>query len=696
MSKKYEILKDIFGHSNFRVYQEDIIDSIVNKNDVLAILPTGGGKSLCYQLPTLLSDGLCVVISPLIALMQDQVKALNELNLKAKMINSLQSANENSDVFKALKNNEVKFLYLAPERLALGEFVEFLKTLHVSYFVIDEAHCVSAWGHEFREDYRNLGILKKEFPSLPVVAFTATATKKVQNDIIKSLNLQNPKVFRAKTKRDNLEIKVQKRVSNGEKQILEFLHNHKNKCGIIYTFTRKEAEKIAKFLQSQNYSALAYHAGLSNDERQKVYQYFAYEKIDIVVATVAFGMGIDKSNIRFIIHTSLPKTLENYYQEIGRAGRDGEMSYTYLLYAKSDEIGRMRQIQEAIDDSYKNVSMEKLNYMYRFCISSKCRHQLIAKYFEDDLNPCENLCDNCTKGEVKATDISIEAQKLLSTIYRTNQTFGSIHIIDILRGSKAKRIYELNHDKLSVYGIGDDLNKNQWINIIDTLLDNDALHVNEFKSLKITPFGMEILKGQKTISINEELLHVEKESSKEKEEILSVNEEIFEKFRNLRKNIANETQVPAYIVFDDKTLREICEKLPQNEEEFLSINGVGKVKLEKYGKAFFELINTIKDEYKDKIPKTKLGKTHLETLELINENKTLEEIATSRELNLNTILSHTKTLREHEKITKDKKNELFEPIKIPENIENWIKEGLKYDEFQNLRTYMYRFDLLSD
>lgn len=694
MDKKYEILKDIFAHKSFRAYQEDIIDAIIAKNDTLAILPTGGGKSLCYQLPTLLDDGVCVVISPLIALMQDQVKALNELGLKAKMINSIQSTSENSDVYKALRKGEVKFLYLAPERLALGDFIEFLKTLHVSYFVVDEAHCVSAWGHEFREDYRNLGLLKETFPSLPVVAFTATATRKVQEDIAKSLKLNNPKTFRAKTKRDNLDIKVQKRISNGQRQILDFLNEHKNRCGIIYTFTRKEAEKTAKFLQSQNFSALAYHAGLSSDERQKVYDCFAYEKIDIVVATVAFGMGIDKSNIRFIIHTSLPKTLENYYQEIGRAGRDGEMSYTYLLYSKSDEIGRMRQIQEAIDNSYKSVSIEKLNYMYRFCISSKCRHQLIAKYFEDDINECEHLCDNCQNDEAKMVDISVECQKLLSTIYRTNQTFGATHIIDILRGSKGKRVYDFNHDRLSVYGIGNQLNKNQWINIIDTLLDEEALHVNEFKSLKITPLGMEVLKGKRAIMIKETLLHVEQKSIEPKE-TLSVNEEIFEKFRELRKEISNETKVPAYIVFDDKTLGEICDKLPQNEEEFLSINGVGKVKLEKYGKEFFGLINSIKDEYKDKIPKTKLSKTHLETLQLIDENRSIKEIASAKEVEINTILSHILRLLEHEKISLEKKQELFSQIKIPENIENWIKEGLNLDEIKSLRAKLFTFELLN-
>lgn len=690
---KNKILKDVFGHDNFRVYQEEIINAILNKNDLLSILPTGGGKSLCYQLPTLLNSGVTVVISPLIALMQDQVKALNELELKAAMINSIQTSEENAEVFSRLRKKELKFLYLAPERLVLGDFAQFLKDIEINYFVIDEAHCVSAWGHEFRADYRSLGQLKEIFPQTPVVAFTATATKRVQDDIVNSLGLKNPQIFRAKTKRDNLNIRVQKRVANGSGQILNFLSSHKGKCGIIYTFTRKETEKLATFLQSHNYKALAYHAGLSSQERQRVYESFAYEQIDIVVATVAFGMGIDKSNIRFVIHTSLPKTLENYYQEIGRAGRDGEDSHTYLLYTKADQMGRIRQIEEALDNNYKQTSMQKLEYMYRFCTSKKCRHQLIAKYFEDEIEPCENMCDNCTKEDADLTDASVLAQKLLSTIYRTNQTFGSNHLIDILRGSKAKRIFELNHDKLSVYGVGKELDKNGWIAIIESLIDEEALGINEHKSLKILPPGNEILKGLKSFNIDVALLKSQnKESS---QEILAVDEEVFISFKELRKSIANETNVPAYIVFDDKTLRLICEKLPQNEEEFLSINGVGKIKLEKYGKEFLKLTAKTKEDLKNKIPKTKLTKTHLESLSLLNENKSPQEIADLKEVSLNTIISHINTLTEHKKITQDKREKLLSNVQISDEIKTWIKEGLKLEDISELRAFLYRFELLA-
>jgi len=355
MNDKQKVLKEIFGHENFRSFQEQVIDSILKKQDILTILPTGGGKSLCYQLPSLLMSGVTVVISPLIALMQDQIKALNDLNIKSSMINSLQSTEENNQVLQKLLNKEIKFLYVAPERFTSNEFVGVLQRIDINYFVIDEAHCVSAWGHEFRAEYRNLNKLKRFFPNVNIAAFTATATKKVEADISQSLDLHNPKHFRAKTKRDNLEVCVEPRISNGKRQILNFLKSHKGLCGIIYTFTRKEAESIAKFLQEENFLAKAYHAGLSNEIKNEVFNDFVYEKIDIVVATIAFGMGIDKSNIRFVIHTSLPKTLENYYQEIGRAGRDGAMSYTYLLYSKSDEVKRKIQIEEAIDNEYKQT-----------------------------------------------------------------------------------------------------------------------------------------------------------------------------------------------------------------------------------------------------------------------------------------------------------------------------------------------------
>lgn len=698
MNDKHKILKDIFGHESFRSFQEQVIDSILENKDVLTILPTGGGKSLCYQLPTLLMSGVTVVISPLIALMQDQIKALNDLNIKSSMINSLQTQNENNQVFQELLNGELKFLYVAPERFTSDEFIQALQRVNINYFVIDEAHCVSAWGHEFRAEYRNLDRLKRFFPNISICAFTATATKKVEEDISASLNLQNPMHFRAKTKRDNLDIRVEPRISNGKKQVLNFLKSHRGLCGIIYTFTRKEAESIAKFLQDENFSAKAYHAGLSNEIKNEVFNDFVFEKIDIVVATIAFGMGIDKSNIRFVIHTSLPKTLENYYQEIGRAGRDGEMSYTYLLYSKSDEVKRKIQIEEAIDNEYKQTGLDKLEFMYRYCVSNNCRHKIIASYFDDKIEDCQTLCDNCTKEDVEQVDVSVDAQKLLSAIYRTEQRFGLNHIIDILRGSKNQKLLDFGHDKLSVYNIGHEKSKNEWIAICDRLIDDEALTLGEFRALKITNLGMHILKGKEKVLIDSDKLGL-LVKQKDEEIELTFDDKLFEEFKTLRREIAQENSVPAYVIFGDKTLKEMSHKLPTSEGEFLDINGVGKVKFEKYGESFLELCKKIKEENKEELENRvslkKLTKTYLETLELIENEKTLEEISQIRDLNITSILSHISLLSQHGKISEVKKQELLEPLKIPDEIKQWIEYGLQYESLKELRQYLYLYEYLN-
>ena len=698
MNKKYEVLKDIFGHEEFRSFQEDVVDNILEKKDVLTILPTGGGKSLCYQLPTLLMSGLTVVISPLIALMQDQVKALNDINISAQMISSLNTPDENSFIMQKLLQGELKFIYVAPERFTSNEFVGVLQRVNINYFVIDEAHCVSAWGHEFRAEYRNLNRLKQFFPQTPICAFTATATKKVEADIATSLNLNNAKHFRAKTKRDNLEIKVEPRISNGKKQILNFLKSHRGLCGIIYTFTRKEAESIAKFLQDEDYSAKAYHAGLSVESKNEVFDDFVYEKIDIVVATIAFGMGIDKSNIRFVLHTSLPKTLENYYQEIGRAGRDGEMSYTYLLYSKADEVKRKIQIEEAIDDGYKSTSLDKLEFMYRYCVSNNCRHKIIASYFEDEIDDCQTLCDNCTKGEVEQVDVSVDAQKLLSAIFRTEQRFGINHIVDVLRGSKNQKLLEFGHDSLSVYNIGHEKSKNEWVAICDKLIDIQALTLGEFRALKISELGMSILKGKEKLFIDSDKLGL-LQKQEEQELELTFDDKLYEEFKTLRRQIANENEVPAYVIFGDKTLKEISLKLPNNGAEFLDINGVGKVRFEKYGQQFLELCQKLKDENKEelenRVPLKKLSKTYLDTLELIENEKSLEEISQMRDLNITSILNHISLLSEHNKISKVKKEELLKPLEIPAEISQWIEYGLQYESIKELRQYLYLYEYLN-
>lgn len=697
MNTKQEILKNIFGHDNFRSFQEEVVDSILSKQDVLTILPTGGGKSLCYQLPTLLMDGITVVISPLIALMQDQVKALNDLDIEASMISSSQTPDENGFTMQKLLAGQLKFVYVAPERFTSNEFVSVLQRVNINYFVIDEAHCVSGWGHEFRAEYRNLNRLKQFFPDTCIAAFTATATKKVEADIANNLNLVNAKHFRAKTQRDNLDIKVEPRIANGKSQILNFLKSHKGLCGIIYTFTRKEAESTAQFLVDNGYKSKAYHAGLSAERKDEVFNDFVYENVDIVVATIAFGMGIDKSNIRFVIHTSLPKTLENYYQEIGRAGRDGAMSYVYLLYSKGDEVKRKIQIEDSIDDSYKQTGLDKLEFMYRYCVSNNCRHKIIASYFEDEIDECNTLCDNCTKGEIAQVDVSVEAQKFLSAVYRSEQRFGTNHIIDILRGSKNQKLLEFGHEQLKVYGLGKDKSKNEWVAIADKLIDMQAVNLGEFRVLKLNALGMDILKGNQKLLMDEDKLGIAIKQE-ESQEVLSFDEELYEKFRNLRRQMASEHEVPAYVIFGDKSLKEFSSKLPTTKEEMLEVNGVGLKKFEKYGEEFLNLCKDIKEEFKEKIetraPLKKLTKTYTDTYELLQEGNSLEDIAMKRDLGLTSVLSHVNLLNEHEKISKEKKEELLKPLEVPDEIKQWIEKGLEYGSIQELRQHLYLYEYL--
>ncbi|MGB3751719.1 MAG: ATP-dependent DNA helicase RecQ, partial [Arcobacteraceae bacterium] len=482
---KQEVLKKYFGFDSFRNIQEQAIDHILEKKDLLTILPTGSGKSLIFQLPTLMMSGATVVISPLIALMQDQVVNLQQNGITASMINSQNSIEENNFIFEQLRTNQLKFLYIAPERFQSGDFLEKLKSIDINFFVIDEAHCVSEWGHEFRDDYQKLGLLKQHFPNTPITGFTATATKSVEQDIVKTLSINPKNILKTKIQRTNLIIRSEKRVGDGKAQISAFLKTHEDECGIIYCFTRKETTALSEYLNSVGFDTLAYHAGLPSNQRDEIFTKFKNESVKIIVATIAFGMGIDKGNIRFVLHTSMPKTLENYSQEIGRAGRDGLNAEVLMLFSKADELGKRRFIDVLPDSQYKQNNYKKLETMYRFAISEKCRHQNIAIYFGDKIEPCDTICDNCTNEEREYQDITVEAQKFLSAILRVEERFGQTYIIDILRGSNAKRILDFGHENLSVHGIGKDLSKEQWSSIADTLLDIEAMQsFGEYRTLK--------------------------------------------------------------------------------------------------------------------------------------------------------------------------------------------------------------------
>lgn len=595
MAQKNKLLKSVFGHDDFRAFQGEAVEAIINKHDLITILPTGGGKSLCYQLPSLVMDGVSIIISPLIALMQDQVTSLKANDIKAEMMNSSQDSQELEDITQRLINNDIKLLYIAPERLSANGFIELLKRLNINFFVIDEAHCVSEWGHEFRADYRNLSRLKQIFPDIHIAAFTATATKKVQDDIVKTLGLCNPIQQRAETFRNNLNITAKTRQGNGKTQLINFLSRYKGQCGIVYAFSRKEVESVAGYLKQAGFSVGAYHAGLVSGVRDKVYKDFVYERIDIVVATIAFGMGIDKSNIRFVAHTSMPKTMENYYQEIGRAGRDGLPSETLLLYTKADEIKRRMFMDDIDNNEYKELLYNKLRKMYSYANSSECRHKLIASYFDDDISTCRDMCDNCKKGEVVKLDITENSKKLLSAIYRCEQKFGLLHIVDVLRGSKAAKILQFNHDKLSVYGIGADNGKNYWNAVSDRLFELDAIEIGEFRAIKIKNIGLKILKSQLHVECDEDKLSIADKKAKKVYDN-EPKDEIFERFRTLRFEISSKQNIPAYMVFSDKTLVEFASILPQNKNEVLDINGVGEVKYERYGEEFLTLSQEIKNE----------------------------------------------------------------------------------------------------
>ncbi len=589
---KLETLEHYFGHSSFRPLQEEVVDAILAKRDVLMILPTGGGKSLCYQLPTLMMEGITVVVSPLLALMHDQVVALKSNGISAEMLSSMQDLEESQKIEEQLRRGEIKLLYVAPERLTNAYFLNLLHQLPINFFVIDEAHCVSEWGHEFRENYRRLSLLKEQFATTPIAAFTATATHAVESDIASNLGLQDPKRVRGSLFRENLTINARHRIKDGRAQLMEFLKLHTDESGIIYTLSRKSTEAVAHFLQSKGIEARAYHAGLSTEEKNRTYADFVADRVQIVVATIAFGMGIDKSNIRFVVHMTMPKTLENYYQEIGRAGRDGLASETLLLFSAQDIVQQKMFIEDLPETPYKQHAFNKLDSMVRFANSENCRHQSIAAYFDDRIEECGETCDNCTAPASEKVDITTAARMLLSTILRTDQNFGLHYVIDVLKGSKEQRVLQNGHDTLSVYGIGEEYSKSQWLTIGDKLLELNAVEIGEFKVYRLTAFGIEVIKGAHQIELKKERLTVQKSEVKKRVTYFDdYDVEVYDKLRDLRTQIASEKGIPPYIVFSDKTLKDLSMKVPQDKEAMLEVHGIGEVKFERYGKEFLTLLN---------------------------------------------------------------------------------------------------------
>lgn len=598
---KFEILKHYFGHDTFRDGQENIIDNISNGNDALCIMPTGGGKSICYQIPALMSDGIAIVISPLISLMKDQVTSLNQNGIRAAYINStLTSAQQSRAIYNAMRG-EYKLIYVAPERLEVPAFLNLCNSIKISLIAVDEAHCVSQWGHDFRPSYLKIADFISKLDNRPVIsAFTATATDAVKRDILNLLGLKNPYQITTGFDRKNLFFAV-KRPQRKQKELLAIVSEHKNQSGIIYCATRKNVEKVSDFLNDNGYRSLIYHAGLNSEIRNRNQEDFINDRCNLIVATNAFGMGIDKPDVRFVVHYNMPKNLENYYQEAGRAGRDGENSDCILLYSPADVhtqrffIENNDENDELTDEQREKIKKNdyyKLNKIVGYCTSTTCLRNYILNYFgEYHTNDCNN-CSACLK-EYKLTDVTVDSQKILSCIIKTRQRYGASTIIDVLAGSKKESIINAGLDEQSTYDIMSKTKKAEISELITKLIDEEYIHQTEGKYpiLEVTQKSYPILKGQKSLTMR---LAVKEDLHREIQQA-EIDRSLFDKLKERRKYLADKASVPPYVIFSEASLRDMCAKLPTNENDFLRISGVVIKKHEKYAKEFIPIIKEYKN-----------------------------------------------------------------------------------------------------
>ncbi len=597
MSEKAKsALKTIFGYDEFKSHQEVIINNILNKNDTLVIMPTGSGKSICYQIPAVIFNGLTIVISPLISLMKDQVEQLNNVGVPAAFLNSTLDFDEYKSTMSKIGNNQIKLLYLAPETLLKERILALLLKVNIDCFAIDEAHCISHWGHDFRPEYRKLIEIRSHFPKSVCVALTATATLRVQKDIKDSLDFNKSGEFIASFDRNNLFLRIVRK-KNPLSQTIEFIKKYPDQSGIIYCFSRKQVDELYISLKNNGLKVLPYHAGLNNNERMKNQELFVKDDIQIIIATIAFGMGINKPNVRFIIHYDLPKNIESYYQEIGRAGRDGLKADCLMLFSYKD-IGKIKYFINQKSDNEKKIAGMQLNALLGFTETDLCRRIPMLKYFGEDYTKDNcGMCDNCTESPKQLIDITIPAQKFLSCIKRTNQVFGAHHIIDVLRGSKAKKVLQKEHDKLSTYGIGMEYSKNQWLHLSRQFIQKGLLiQDSEHGSLKLTKKTYDVFKSKEivmgTIEKDEEYLSKDKNEESKNENIFNAkyDTDLFNILKDLRKQLADENSVPPYIILPDKALIELSIYYPQSKENLLNIHGIGSAKLQKYGDILIHII----------------------------------------------------------------------------------------------------------
>lgn len=601
-----EILKDIFGYDSFRPLQLEIIKNLLAGKDTLAIMPTGGGKSLCYQIPALIFKGITIVVSPLISLMQDQVSSLKENGVPAEFLNSSLEFSEYLETVKKLKNGEIKIVYVSPEGLAsdkmMGIFHEC--SMPINCITIDEAHCVSEWGHDFRPDYLSISNVRKHFPNAVCLALTATATASVQQDIIKNLQLYRPTVFTASFNRKNIFLEVKPK-KNALSQVIECIEKHKDESGIIYCFSRKSVDELTMKLHNEGYSVLNYHAGLSDIQRTKNQNLFIKDKVRIIVATVAFGMGINKPNVRFVIHYDMAKSLEEYYQEIGRAGRDGLESHALLLYSPGD-IHKIRFFFNEAADPEKSERL--LQGMINYAKARTCRRRALLSYFGENFSgadtSADECCDICAAGPVNLTDVTIPSQKLMSCIFRLKQHYGAAYVIDVLLGSKQKRIMENHHNELSTWGIGKELEKSDWFELTDLLIETGyILKVGEYNVLAVSKMGALALTNRTQIKLPVQLnfkniINAPKQKPsfvlhKKNEFLKNLSEkdtELYNAIKQWRNSTAEKENIAPYMIFGDKTIEELVEKKPASEKELLSVFGIGTVKAEKIGAPVLRII----------------------------------------------------------------------------------------------------------
>ena len=653
INRAREVLKEYYGYDSFRERQEEIITSILEGKDVVTIMPTGGGKSICYQVPALILDGLTIVISPLISLMKDQVDNIKNMGIKSAYINSTLSENEIKSILNDVIKNEVKILYVAPERLESTEFLNLITRVKISQIAVDEAHCISQWGHDFRSSYRRISKFIDLLVYRPIItAFTATATDEVRRDIINLLRLNEPKIFITGFDRKNLKITIEKAVVK-KQYILDYINSSEGASGIIYCATRKDVDIIYEMLIANNIKGERYHAGLNDEERRLAQERFIYDQANVMVATNAFGMGIDKPDIRYVIHYNMPKSLEGYYQEIGRAGRDGEESECIMLFSPSDVQTQRYIIDIGTSNSVrKEKEYAKLQTMVNLIYTQECYRKYILNYFGEEYEGNCNKCSNCDTEQSKE-DKTIDAQKVISCVYRVKRGYGVGMLVDVLRGSKNKKLLDLKLNEVSTYGIMKDYSKDNLTEFINTLIALGYLNYGgEYPVVSLNNNSMEIVKGKRTVWIREHKIN---------KASFTVDNELFEILRRLRHEIAVSEKVPPYMVFGDSTLKELSSRMPVDKEQMLEVSGVGERKYDKYGQRFIEKImnylnsNNINhiwiskaksdisiEEKKNNIEGSKniKEKSYINTVEMLRVYGSLRKTAGERELTLTTIISH--------------------------------------------------------